>query len=100
MHIKQLQESSTGQSLPSLLAGIMPGQALDLGLYYQYGKKEPYLNGEYLGGGSLDISSWTYKDNKKSPTDPCPVGYRVPSATIWQGTNDINATKQHYAGSL
>lgn len=73
----------------------------DLGLFYQYGKKEPYLNGEYLGGGSLDISSsWTYKDNKKSPTDPCPVGYRVPSSAVWQGTNDTNATKEHYAGRI
>lgn len=70
---------------------------VDLGLYYQYGKKEPFLGGAYKGGGTLEgDTSWNRADNKKSPTDPCPVGYRVPNASVYEQS----ATKEHYSGEL
>lgn len=70
---------------------------VDLGLYYQYGKKEPFLGGSYKGGGTLEgDTSWNRADNKKSPTDPCPVGYRVPNASVYEQS----ATKEHYSGEL
>ena len=74
---------------------------VDLGLYYQYGRKEPYIGGSPVGGGSLEgNTSWNRTDNKKSPTDPCPPGYRVPSQSVWEGTNNQNSTKAHYSGAL
>ena len=74
---------------------------VDLGLYYQYGRKEPYIGGSPVGGGTLEgNTSWNRTDNKKSPTDPCPAGYRVPSQSVWGGTNDTNATKAHFSGQL
>lgn len=68
-----------------------------LGLYYRYGRKEPYFSGAYQGGGTLDGNpTWEMQNNKKSPTDPCPPGYRVPPASLWEGTNAQNATNAHF----
>ena len=74
---------------------------IDLGLYYRYGKKEPYFSGAYQGGGTLDGNpTWETQNNKKSPTDPCPAGYRVPPASLWEGTNAQNATNAHLSGTI
>lgn len=74
---------------------------VDLGLYYRYGRKEPYFSGAYQGGGTLDGNpTWETQNNKKSPTDPCPPGYRVPPASLWEGTNAQNATNAHLSGTI
>lgn len=74
---------------------------IDLGLYYRYGRKEPYFSGAYQGGGTLDGNpTWETQNNKKSPTDPCPAGYRVPPASLWEGTNAQNATNAHFSGTI
>lgn len=74
---------------------------IDLGLYYRYGRKEPYFSGAYQGGGTLDGNpTWETQNNKKSPTDPCPPGYRVPPASLWEGTNAQNATNAHLSGTI
>ena len=73
------------------------------GFYYKYGDHTPYLDTnndkiyDKIGGGSLDISSWAPINGVKSPTDPCPPGYRVSSSDLW-GTETKNykdATKEH-----
>jgi hypothetical protein len=68
-----------------------PGIAL--GLYYKYGRKEPFVGNAYRGGGESNKYSWIPTDSKhdKSQTDPCPPGYRVPASTVWSG----NATNEH-----
>lgn len=64
------------------------------GLYYKYGHKEPYIDGEYQGGGESASYDWSGDD--KSQTDPCPPGYRVPKSTVWEG----DATKEHASITL
>ena len=55
------------------------------GLYYQWGRKEPYLESAYTGGGATDKDSWASSNHKKTTTDPCPPGYQVPTDAIWSG---------------
>jgi hypothetical protein len=72
-----------------------------LGVYYKYGHRTPYIEDKKYGNGAAfhgfnrdDYQEWSA--STKSKTDPCPPGYRVPSADIWKGTNADNATNQHY----
>ena len=66
------------------------------GFYYKYGHRAPYFedklkdNGKrYHGFNEDDYSPWTV--DEKSPSDPCPPGYKVPSCDVWSGT----ATNMH-----
>ena len=63
------------------------------GLYYKYGCKEPFIVDDYKGGGTLYNSngeaitpSW---DAAKSPTDPCPPGYKVPTSKVWSSSTSL-----------
>lgn len=71
----------------SLAQQSYPGLAN--GLYYRNGRKDPFIDGKYWGGGDTDVKTWSGDD--KTQTDPCPPGYRVPKSDVWDG----NATKQH-----
>lgn len=71
-----------------------------IGLYYRYGQKEPFLGGAYQGGGTLLNEAgeaiaplWA---NAKSPTDPCPPGYKVPSSTVWSAIGSHNSGLEAY----
>lgn len=63
-----------------------PG-AGDIGVYYQWGDKDPYFTtseaaaGYY--GGTL-AGEWS--GTAKSVTDPCPPGYMMPSSNVWSET--------------
>jgi hypothetical protein len=92
----ELMNRNLGTSPTALQSGV-PGLASD-GTYYRYGRKEPYFNNNYQGGGTIigtDGMEETGWDEMKSPTDPCPPGYRIPTSTIWSDTNYNNATKEH-----
>lgn len=70
---------------------------IDVGFYYKSGQKEPFVDGSYKGGGALyddegNPITHSWSGNGKSPTDPCPPGYRVPSEEVWKGTNYNSAT--------
>lgn len=68
------------------------------GLYYRYGRKEPFLNGDYLGGGESENNVYTWDGDDKSQTDPCPPGYRVPKSDVWQaGSNGQGPEVKHYS---
>lgn len=73
---------------PNVIQSVSyPGAAT--GNYYKYGHRAPYFtdnresgNGAtYHGYKESDYSSWNTTD--KSPTDPCPPGYRVPASSVW-----------------
>ena len=85
---KYLMDRNLGARI-TLLLQETPGVAD--GLYYKYGHKEPYMINDYQGGG--ESTSYTWNSEKKSQTDPCPPGYRVPRSSVWDG----NATKAHAA---
>ena len=65
--------------ITSGLESLVPGTFS--GSYYKYGHKEPYLDNKYQGGGECDKYDWS--GDKKSRTDPCPPGYRVPASSVW-----------------
>ena len=65
----------TANGLENLASGTLTG------LYYKYGRKEPYLGTKYQGGGESDKYDWS--GDGKSRTDPCPPGYRVPDVGAW-----------------
>ena len=76
-----------------------------VGLYYRYGHRNPYFEDKKYGNGTAyhglnnnDYASWNTAE--KAVTDPCPPGYRVPPASVWQGANAQNATNEHYSGML
>lgn len=83
-------------SKPLLSQKSNPGIAY--GLYYRYGRKEPFLNGDYLGGGESENNVYTWDGDDKSQTDPCPPGYRVPKSDVWQaGSNGQEPEVKHYS---
>lgn len=76
------------------------------GMYYLWGDKDPYFtpSGKSSGYyGNTPAGSWA--GTKKSVTDPCPPGYKVPSNAVWLGNSAWKATTagadgaQAYSGS-
>ena len=87
------QEYPSGYNLMDRNLGVNPlvtesfTPGVVTGLYYKYGCKEPFFNGAYQGGGNITTTdgetitpTWT---STKSPTDPCPPGYKVPFEGAW-----------------
>ena len=67
-------------AIPSIAQTLNPEVAS--GLYYRYGRKEPFINGSYAGDGNNGAYSWN-STNGKSVYDPCPPGYMVPPQAAW-----------------
>ena len=67
------------------------------GTYYKYGNRAPFFTDDRPNGNGRNYHGYTYEDthewntNEKSKTDPCPPGYRVPPASVW----DSEATNEH-----
>ena len=70
-----------------------------VGLYYQYGNKNPYVTNSYVGGGTSS-QTWQTDDNIKAINDPCPPGYRVPSASIWGSSTTMSHSSLDQTGSV
>lgn len=84
------------------------------GPYYKYGRKEPYFTDVKNGKGTTYHGDDTYADNysyswattdgKKSHTDPCPPGYRIPVCETWassynSSTMNFDADRFVYSGN-
>ena len=67
------------------------------GTYYKYGNRAPFFTDDRPNGNGRNYHGYTSEDthewntNEKSKTDPCPPGYRVPPASVW----DSEATNEH-----
>lgn len=80
----------------------------DVGVYYKYGRKEPFFGGtnmageevckKYQGDEASVYAVWSSDD--KAVTDPCPIGYRVPSKSVWTGVSNKNHFHDKVTGSL
>ena len=73
-------------------ASALTNAGAQVGFYYKYGEHAPYLDpdgdGVYtqFGGGSVSNSTPTWNVSGKSVTDPCPPGYKVPSASVFSAS--------------
>ncbi len=74
------------------------------GLYYKYGHKGPFIGSQYWDYSDLPDNytyTWTGKVDKKSRTDPCPPGYRIPDPDIWNiGPGKIGTSTELYFYNL
>ena len=107
---------------------VIPGDFKSLGLYYQWGRKDPFV-GMYSNGSEnpvktaptdaisivspddntnrleycvmnpnviVDDTSWNSDNSlwgeQKTKYDPCPVGWRVPSGSVWSGESPDNSS--------
>ena len=93
-----LHDRNIGAS-PNDLQLLTPG--IVSGCYYNFGHKEPFINGNYVGGGVNGTFTWdadsdsNIYDDVKSVYDPCPPGYHVPISDVLSG----EATETH-AGDI
>ncbi len=89
------------------------------GTYYQYGRKDPFIDGEYTVSSNRpatgedaaatpdvfyhsnteNVTGWamsnetSWDSSSKSVTDPCPPGFKVPSDNLWTGVSlEANST--------
>ena len=86
-----MMDRNLGASSGIIIAGY---QDLATGLYYKYGHKDPFVEDDYYGGGSIYDESgdpvYDWSGDEKSITDPCPPGYRVPSSAVWSKRGEHN----------
>ena len=81
-------------------ASALTNAGAQVGFYYKYGEHAPYLDpdgdgtfAKYGGGILYDSNSQPVTPTwsaSKSPTDPCPPGYKVPHSSVWA------SSKQEY----
>lgn len=80
-----------------------------IGLYYQYGNKNPIINGMNNFGGTSGTPTWiVYEDEDKknvikgakSVYDPCPPGYRIPEVDEWSSNVTLQHTSLDITGSI
>ena len=96
----EMMDRNIGANINVSNLDLIPGTIN--GIYYRYGHRAPYFtdvrtngNGtKYHGLNESDYSTWNTE--KKSVTDPCPPGYRVPASTTWNG----DATKEHFEAQI
>ena len=85
--------------------------ATDEGLYYQWGRKDPFYGKQSVVSGGTEANgianpdtfygdwnsgSWTSIGDGKTIYDPCPNGYKVPSLSVF-GTTEEETPSTNYA---
>lgn len=78
-------EYSTGANM--LNRNLGASSSTGSGTYYKWGCKEPFIDGDYQGEGSISYEkTWTpTSSSTKQVADPCPPGYKVPTNDVWLG---------------
>ena len=71
-----------------------------------YGAAAPWGNttandnaGSITGWGEIDAANGSWADGSKTVNDPCPTGWRVPTAAQWQVVSNTFANPQTFVGT-
>ena len=89
--------------------------ATDEGLYYQWGRKDPFYGNQSVASGGTEANgianpdifygdwnsgSWASTGDDKTIYDPCPKGYKVPSKSVFGSENTEPSTNYATIGGL
>lgn len=100
----QIFDNTISSAINGAINGFLDGFLWKDGLYYQWGRKDPFRGEQNsYSTASVDYATTTKNpnilyskwdatgagwDNNKTKDDPCPAGYKVPSNNIWKSKNN------------
>ena len=79
------QKYTTGHTM--LNRNLGASSSTEAGAYYKWGCKEPFINNDYQGAGSISYEK-SWQSTTKQIADPCPPGYKVPTNDVWLDKDD------------
>lgn len=74
-----------------------PGEVGSLGLFYQWGRKDPFLNSSRIDACQAAKSTLTWPDAVPTSAETGTVAYAIANPTVFISADDDNCYDWHYA---